>query len=92
MREAAEYLAEQLAKAPSLALLLRSIELNARMPDVGSAKFLEGLRPHLQRLLEARPLYQCSHCGFAAKTLYWQCPSCRRWSTIKRHSADEAET
>jgi lipopolysaccharide biosynthesis regulator YciM len=89
---AARYLAEQLGKAPSLALLLRSVELNARMPEVGSTRFLQGLRPHLHRLLEARPLYQCNHCGFAAKTLYWQCPSCRRWSTIKRRSAGEAES
>lgn len=91
-REAAQYLAQQLGKAPSLAMLLRSVELNARMPEAASTKFLESLRPHLHRLLEARPLYQCNHCGFAAKTLYWQCPSCRRWSTIKRRPAGEAET
>ncbi|WP_348253780.1 hypothetical protein, partial [Salmonella enterica] len=22
-------------------------------------------------------------CGFTAYTLYWHCPSCRPWSTIK---------
>ena len=90
--EAVEYLAQQLAKAPSLVLLLRSIELNARLPDARSGDFLESLRPHIQRLLEERPLYQCNHCGFAAKTLHWQCPSCRRWSTIKRRSVCETET
>ena len=76
----------------SLALLLRSIELNARMPDARSTDFLETLRPHIQRLLEERPLYQCSHCGFAAKTLHCQCPSCRRWSTIKRRALSDTET
>ena len=83
-KAAASYLAEQLAKAPSLSLLLRSIELNAGLPKSQSVRFLDSLRPHIHRLLEDKPLYQCGHCGFEAKTLYWQCPSCRRWSTIKR--------
>jgi lipopolysaccharide biosynthesis regulator YciM len=88
---AVEYLAGQLARQPSLSLLLRSIELNARMPDSHSSRFLEGLRPHVRRLLDQNPLYQCAHCGFAAKTLHWQCPSCRRWSTIKRKAGCEAD-
>lgn len=89
---AADYLAGQLAREPSLSLLLRSIELNARLPESQSVRFLEGLRPHIRRLLDQRPSYQCGHCGFAAKTLHWQCPSCRRWSTIKRRAGCEAET
>lgn len=88
---AASYLAEQMAKGPSLIMLLRSIEVNARMPESQAARFLESLRPHIRHLLEQKPVYQCSHCGFAAKTLHWQCPSCRRWSTIKRKAACEAE-
>jgi lipopolysaccharide biosynthesis regulator YciM len=88
---AAEYLAEQLAMTPSLRLLQHSIELNARMPESQSVRFLEGLRPHISRLLDKKPLYQCSHCGFAAKTLHWQCPSCRNWSTIKRKAGTEAD-
>lgn len=81
---AIEYLASQLESSPTLALLLRSIEFNARLPDSRSAQFVEGLRPHIRRLLEETPMYQCTHCGFAARTLHWQCPSCRRWSTVKR--------
>lgn len=87
---AADYLAEQLALAPSLGLLLRSIELNAGLPKSQSVRFLDSLRPHIRRLLDAKPLYQCGHCGFEAKTLHWQCPSCRSWSTIKRKAGNEA--
>ena len=88
---AAAYLAEQLGREPSLTLLLRSIQLNARMPESQSAHFLETLRPQIQRLLEQKPVYQCTQCGFVAKTMHWQCPSCRRWSTIKRKAVCEAE-
>jgi lipopolysaccharide biosynthesis regulator YciM len=86
-----DYLTRQLADTPSLRLLLRSIDLNARMPAERATEFLEGLRPHIRRLLEEKPVYQCTQCGFSAKTLHWQCPSCRRWSTIRR-KADCAPT
>ena len=88
---AAAYLADRLGRGPSLALLLRSIELNARMPDGESARFLESLRPHIRGLLDQKPAYLCGRCGFVAKTLHWQCPSCRRWSTVKRRAGCEAD-
>lgn len=91
-KAAAKYLSEQLAKTPSLSLLLRCIELNSDGPKGQSAQFLDSLRPHIRRLLDDKPLYQCSHCGFEAKTLHWQCPSCRNWSTIKRKAGNGAET
>jgi lipopolysaccharide assembly protein B len=27
--------------------------------------------------------HQCEHCGFVARRLHWQCPSCKRWGSIK---------
>ena len=33
-------------RKPSLTLLLRSIEMNARMPESQSMNFLDSLRPH----------------------------------------------
>lgn len=27
--------------------------------------------------------HQCEHCGFVARRLYWQCPSCKHWGSIK---------
>jgi lipopolysaccharide biosynthesis regulator YciM len=35
---------------------------------------------HLRKRL---PDYQCEHCGFVARRLHWQCPSCKHWSSIK---------
>jgi lipopolysaccharide biosynthesis regulator YciM len=83
---ASRYAVDQLAASPSLTMLLRSIDLNADLPPDRAGDFLVGLRPHIQKMLDEKPVYQCSHCGFAAKTLHWQCPSCRRWSKAKRRS------
>ncbi|MFM1892523.1 MAG: hypothetical protein RLZ44_1600, partial [Pseudomonadota bacterium] len=71
-------------QSPSLKGLLRLVELNASVPESHATEVLLGLREHMQRLLNERPQYQCGKCGFAAKTLHWQCPSCRNWGTIRR--------
>lgn len=34
--------------------------------------------------------YRCAYCGFRSRNLFWQCPSCHRWGTIKPyHSPDD---
>lgn len=35
------------------------------------------------RLLEQRFVYKCGSCGFTGRTLHWQCPSCKRWDTVR---------
>lgn len=37
----------------------------------------------LEALIANLPSYQCRYCGFSTKTLYWNCPSCKQWDTIK---------
>jgi lipopolysaccharide biosynthesis regulator YciM len=81
---AAQFLGERVRQSPSLKGLLRLVELNASVPESHATEVLLGLREHMQRLLNERPQYQCGKCGFAAKTLHWQCPSCRNWGTIRR--------
>ncbi len=27
--------------------------------------------------------YSCQNCGFSGKTMHWQCPSCKRWNSVK---------
>lgn len=84
-RAASEFLRERIEIAPSLRTVLRLVEVNeddsapARAHDT-----LLKLRRPLQLLLADRSPYQCAKCGFAAKSLHWQCPSCRSWSSIKR--------
>lgn len=37
----------------------------------------------LMEQLRSQHLYQCSHCGFQGRAHVWQCPSCRRWDTLR---------
>lgn len=86
------YLSEHIQRYPTLSGLMRLIELNTNLPDVPAGEILQGLRQHMQTLLAERPEYQCSHCGYVAATMHWQCPGCSSWSTIKHQPEVEEIT
>ncbi|WPL15897.1 tetratricopeptide repeat protein [Thiorhodovibrio winogradskyi] len=46
----------------------------------------------VEHLLSARPAYQCEHCGFEARALHWQCPSCKHWGSIMAVEPDRLVT
>jgi len=35
--------------------------------------------------------YRCEACGFSSRKLFWQCPGCRGWSTVKPITASETK-
>jgi lipopolysaccharide assembly protein B len=80
---ALRFVAQELGTRPSLPGLLRLIRLSERTPDASLPDMFPILRSIAERLIERRPGYQCVKCGFHAKTLHWQCPGCRRWSSVK---------
>lgn len=42
----------------------------------------------LMEQLRSQPLYQCSNCGYQGRAHVWQCPSCRRWDTLRGMDLD----
>ena len=88
---ASDYLAGYIAQTPSMAGLIRLVELQCSNPGLRDEDLLHSVRNHLHRLVAERVNYQCSKCGFQAKTMHWQCPSCRSWSSIKRKPLLEKE-
>jgi len=75
------YLMERLQQQPQwrgLDLLLQSAGAGAG----AAAPLVEGLRKAMVKVMERRPTYQCIHCGFAPTLLFWQCPSCKQWTTV----------
>lgn len=84
--EAAEQFVEkQLIQKPSvrgLDLLLKlNLEKNAESKDdVTKFQVLEQL---VNKLLDKKPNHRCRKCGFGAKKLHWQCPSCKSWGSVK---------
>lgn len=82
-QEAADFIAGELAKRPSVRGLSRYIDLSLS-GSVGSAHDnLLILKTITDQLLENKPVYKCSHCGFNGKSLHWQCPGCKQWNSIR---------
>jgi len=85
-REAAmDLLTQYLSRHADLAALERLLELQAegRPETDGAARYRAGVALEVTRHLLARqPVYQCDHCGFEARSLHWQCPSCRCWGCV----------
>jgi lipopolysaccharide biosynthesis regulator YciM len=82
---------QALKKKPTVAGLVRLIELDMANSESAAKQNLATLKDVALELMESHPGYQCKNCGFVAKTLHWQCPTCRRWCTIKPIQAEEIE-
>lgn len=41
------------------------------------------LESPVQSSLDRRTRYCCDRCGFSSRKLFWQCPGCRCWSSVK---------
>lgn len=75
--------------------LLYARQVQADFPTVygdTSANAFKRLHHHLEQLEQHTPYFRCEHCGFSTSHLYWHCPQCRSWSTIKpRETLDTIE-
>lgn len=78
-----EFMAEHLRHRPSVRGLERLIALDLENSEGRAREDLLILRDLTSQLLEDKPKYRCHHCGFSAKSLHWQCPSCKEWNRIK---------
>ncbi len=44
---------------------------------------LDQVAAAIAALLANRSAYHCHHCGYQSDQLYWQCPGCKSWDTIR---------
>lgn len=88
---AAEYIAGELGKRPSVRGLSRFIELSLAGSKGAAHDNLLILKNMTDQLLENKPVYKCVDCGFNGRTLHWQCPGCKHWNSIRRIHGVEAE-
>ena len=86
-KQAVDFVADHVRRQPSILGLHRLIELGLASDHERSREVLATVREMISNLVASRPGYRCTHCGFESKRLFWQCPSCKRWSSIKPFSA-----
>lgn len=79
------FLVEHITEYADLAGLERLLGLYAPKlaRDAPTRAAFDAALAMVGHLRSCRPDHQCEHCGFVARQLYWQCPSCKHWGSIK---------
>ncbi|ELX8378116.1 lipopolysaccharide assembly protein LapB [Providencia vermicola] len=81
---AASYINDQIQRHPTMRLFYRLMDYHLQEAEEGRAKeSLILLRKMVGEQIRTKPDYRCHKCGFTSHSLYWHCPSCRSWDTIK---------
>ena len=80
---AVHFMLDELAKRPTVRGFDRLLEFAADTASGVVPDHLEMMKGLLTQLMQDRPVYQCRHCGFAARSLHWQCPGCKHWNTVR---------
>lgn len=78
------YMYRELLRNPNLKGFYRLMDYHVADAEEGRAKeSLLLLRNMVGEQIKAVPNYRCEKCGFTVNSIYWLCPACRSWSTIK---------
>ncbi len=80
---AAQFLTRQLQRRPSVRGQNALIDLSLRRTDHDPEATLRVVRELSEQLVASAAAYRCGHCGFGARAHHWQCPSCKRWGTVR---------
>lgn len=77
--QAKAYLGQRLASQPQWPGIVQWLEWMGLGENAEGAALLAGL----QKKLAMQARYTCTHCGFSTSVLFWQCPSCKQWASIR---------
>lgn len=81
---AQQFMVKALTRKPTLKGFSKLIDYYLEYAEAGKAKESLGLIKNMVSLqIKTLPSHRCEKCGFTVKKLYWLCPSCRSWETIK---------
>lgn len=89
-KETAHFVAEYVRRYPSVRGLAQFLNLHLSSAQGRAKDDLLILQNLMKKVLQNKPDYLCHSCGFPAKTLHWQCPGCKQWSTLMPVHALEA--
>ncbi|MEH6500764.1 MAG: lipopolysaccharide assembly protein LapB [Pseudoalteromonas distincta] len=90
LHEVSHFVLAHIQQQPSLRGLLYLIDLHLNHVEAKGRDNLLILRGIVEALVVNKLQYRCASCGFLAKKLHWQCPTCHGWSTIRPLKGREA--
>ena len=88
---AARFIGDYVRRYPSLRGLYMFVNIYMSSTEGRAKEDLKILQNLMKKVLAVKPEYQCTSCGFSGKTLHWQCPGCKSWSTVMPISSLEEQ-
>ncbi len=88
---AKSYFVNELKIRPTLKGVERLIEYSTRGVTGELRDDLNILRETVVRLIATKATHKCGQCGFAGRSMHWQCPSCKAWNKTKPIHGIEGE-
>lgn len=85
------FITDELKHRPSIKGFNRLIAMHIEHGSENARDSLKTLRSLIGTLEMSKPRYLCQKCGFSSRSLVWQCPSCKSWSTTKPIQGLEGE-
>ncbi len=67
----------------NLKLFSALLELRSHGNDATSNESILQIKSILDAQIALSNKYSCPNCGFESKIMFWQCPSCRKWESLK---------
>jgi lipopolysaccharide biosynthesis regulator YciM len=61
-------------------------EIYGSLEPAGDREVIGRISRALRHLADGTPRYSCRQCGFQSANLFWQCPGCKAWDTIRPNS------
>ncbi|QBF84675.1 lipopolysaccharide assembly protein LapB [Shewanella maritima] len=85
LNQAESLMLENLYRHPTMRGFQQLMKLHIQQAEDGAAKeSLTMLSQLVEQQIKFRPSFRCNSCGFPSHGLYWHCPSCKEWGSIKR--------
>lgn len=82
------YVMSKLEKNPSLGAMSQLLSYKKAESDKDIYTMMLGLKAAVNVMKQEQAAYQCKQCGFKSNTLYWLCPSCHNWASVKPFASD----
>lgn len=82
-QQSVDFVTEQMQLNPSLNGLKYLLANCGEKSGQQTTHQLASFTHFIERLTSEKAGYRCVQCGFSAKSLFWLCPGCQQWETIK---------
>lgn len=83
LAKADEFIIRIAKSYPNIDVFSRMLKMSMVDLDAKSIERIGIIRDLIEHYKNQTPRFVCHRCGFETKMLFWQCPGCRRWESLK---------